>query len=252
MDADTRTQLAGLLAGTSRWVVFSGAGMSAESGVPTFRDAPDSLWSRFDPMRLASVDGWQADPELVWGWYLWRMARVRAARPHAGYAALARLQEERPGLAVLTQNVDDLHERAGIAGVTHLHGELFAHRCFACAHPAPDPVLPDAGAPTPMRVAPPRCAQCGDAIRPGVVWFGEALPEEAWARAQERVQDCDLMLVVGTSGLVYPAAMLPEMAAAGGARLVEINPEASTLPFRVDLHLRCGAAAGLQAVLDAL
>lgn len=243
-------QLASLLRPAKQVLVFSGAGMSAESGIATFRGAPGSLWSEFNPAELASPEGWRADPDLVWGWYVWRMNQVRAAQPHAGYAALAKWQARQPELAVVTQNVDDLHQRAGISKIIHLHGELFAHRCFACGRPHPDLPLPQSDGQ--RRIPPARCQGCGGLVRPGVVWFGESLPQQAWRQAQELASECDLMLVVGTSALVQPAAMLPDLAAQAGAKLVEINPEASALSARVDLHLRCSAVAGLAACLGVL
>lgn len=165
-------------------VVLSGAGMSAESGVPTFRQALDGLWSRYEPEQLATPEAWRSDPALVWGWYRWRMALVRAASPNAGHFALAAIASTRD-LRVVTQNVDDLHERAGSRGVIHLHGELFAHRCSACARAHEEVDVAEAGS-APLRAEPPRCAHCGGRIRHRVVWFGECLPQAA-CRAAERV-----------------------------------------------------------------
>lgn len=234
-------------------LVLSGAGMSAESGIATFRGTDDSLWSDFDPAQLATTEAWRADPAFVWGWYLWRMAHVRRAQPHAGYRALLALQKRAPRLRIVTQNVDDLHERAGLHEVIHLHGNLFAHRCFDCAHPHDDVIIPDDVATAPSaRVEPPRCRQCGGQIRPGVVWFGEPLPAEAWAEAETLARESDLVLVVGTSGVVYPAAALPAIAASSGANVIEINPDDTDLSSRADLHLRMTAAAGLTACLDAM
>ncbi len=147
-------------------VVLIGAGMSAESGIPTFRQAPRGLWAEYSPEHLATPKAWQADPALVWGWYLWRMALVRAAAPNAGHEALAMAAKTR-AIRIVTQNVDDLHERAGSGDVLHLHGGLFAHRCFACTRPHGEVAIPDS-ATTPMRVEPPRCTHCGGRIRPGV------------------------------------------------------------------------------------
>lgn len=231
-------------------LVLSGAGMSAESGITTFRGAQESLWSNFDPAQLATPDAWRTDPELVWGWYLWRMVQVRRAQPHAGYHALAALQKRTHRLRIVTQNVDDLHERAGLHGVIHLHGNLFAHRCFLCSKLHAEIQIPDAEQMSPsLRVEPPQCVHCGGTIRPGVVWFGESLPEKAWAEAQTLAQDCDVVLVVGTSGVVYPAAALPDIAKRAGATLIEINPDRTELSTRADLHLRMTAAAGLAACL---
>jgi len=231
-------------------VVMSGAGMSAESGIATFRGSSDSLWSDSDPTRLATLDAWRADPALVWGWYLWRMAQVRRAQPHAGYHALATLQERSPSLRIVTQNVDDLHERAGLHDVIHLHGNLFAHRCSDCARPHGDITIPEAAAMSPrLRVEPPRCTHCHGHIRPGVVWFGESLPGDAWAEAEALARRCDVVLVVGTSGMVYPAAALPDIAMRTGASVIEINPDRTELSRSADIHLRMPAAAGLAACL---
>lgn len=227
-------------------VVLTGAGMSAESGIPTFRQASRGLWAEYSPERLATPEAWRADPALVWGWYLWRMALVRAAAPNAGHAALAMAAKTR-AMHIVTQNVDDLHERAGSADVLHLHGGLFAHRCFACAQPHGEVVIPDS-ATTPMRVEPPRCVHCGGQVRPGVVWFGENLPEAAFTHAVAAAAACDLMLVVGTSGIVHPAAELPFVAKEAGAAVVEINPLETELSTLAHVCVRGSAAAVLPEV----
>ena len=235
------------LANGGRVCVLTGAGMSAESGVPTFRGGKDSLWSRFDPMQLATADAWRTDAPLVWAWYRWRMARVRAARPHAGHHALADMAARGAQVSLVTQNVDDLHERAGSRVDAHVHGDLFALRCFDCgyAHRGDLPAF-DAQA---LRVEPMACASCGGRIRPGVVWFGEALPEEAWQAAETAARDCALMLVVGTSGLVHPAAGLPALASYHGATIVEINPEPTVLSATADHVWRASAASALPLLL---
>lgn len=229
-----------------RVCVLTGAGMSAESGIPTFRGTHDSLWSRFDPMRLATAEAWRADPALVWGWYRWRMQLVREAQPNAGHVALADLARRVP-LSLVTQNVDDLHERAGSIVDAHVHGSLFALRCFACGR-AHEGALDDY-VDGRQQVAPMRCAACGDAIRPGVVWFGEALPDDAWDAATDAATRCALMLVVGTSGLVYPAAGLPALARRHGATVVEINPESTALSAEADHVWRSTAALALPQLL---
>lgn len=234
-------------------IVLTGAGMSAESGIPTFRDVQNGLWSQFDPLRLASAAAYRDDKALVWGWYAWRMAMVRQAQPHAGHRALAQLAAFKPEMTVVTQNVDDLHERAGTTNVIHLHGDLFASRCFACARPAGEVNIPaDAASQPTLRLPPPRCTYCGGDIRPGVVWFGEQLPEACWEQAVERVHGCDLLLAVGTSGVVYPAASLPGMARARGARVVEINPVATELSYKADQIWRTTVGEGLSSLLSSL
>ncbi|THF67553.1 NAD-dependent protein deacylase [Pseudothauera nasutitermitis] len=237
-----------------RIVVFTGAGMSAESGVPTFRDALTGLWARFSAEALATPEAFARDPALVWGWYEWRRARVRAAQPNAGHRAIAAFAAHRAAddggcVTVVTQNVDDLHERAGTPAAVHLHGSLFAPRCSACAAPGAfaeaDPLEPEDG----RHLEPPHCAHCGGTIRPGVVWFGEGLPEAAWAAASAALGDCDLVLCVGTSALVYPAAALPERAVRAGALLVQVNPGRTAFDALARFNLRGSAATVLPALL---
>ncbi|MCF8604110.1 NAD-dependent deacylase [Gordonia sp. HY442] len=231
-----------LLDAASSIVVFTGAGMSAESGIPTFRDALTGMWEKHDPMTLASPDGWAADPDLVWAWYADRATRVRSVMPNAGHLAVAELGR-RPGVtvSVVTQNVDDLHERAGSAVTSHLHGSLFAPRCQDCGRAeSPD-----------LAVAMPRpaCPLCGSPLRPGVVWFGEPLPSDDWLRAENAVSEADLMIVVGTTGVVYPAAELPERASAAGVPVVEVNPEPSAVTSFASVRLAGPAAQMLPDLL---
>lgn len=205
-------------------VVFTGAGVSAESGIPTFRDALTGLWERFDPARLATEEAFRADPGLCWGWYEWRRLKVLQAQPNDAHLAIATLANHVSKLTLVTQNVDDLHERAGSANVIHLHGSLHSPRCIDCGalHRAalPATALPDAG----CRIEPPRCEACSGYIRPGVVWFGEMLPEAAWSVGLAAADDCDLFFAIGTSGMVYPAAQLPLRALGTGASVVHVNP----------------------------
>lgn len=232
-----------------RVVVFTGAGVSAESGIATFRDALTGLWSRFDAQALATPDAFQAHPDLVWGWYEWRRAQVLRAAPNAAHHAIAALARHVPELAVITQNVDDLHERAGSRPVTHLHGSLHAPRCSRCnvpqAFPPAIPQEPDAG----RRIAPPACTACGALVRPGVVWFGESLPAQAWRDATLAAQQCDLLFSIGTSALVYPAAELPRLAIASGATVVQVNPAATPLDTLTHHNLRGAAADVMPQVL---
>ncbi|HEX5205631.1 MAG TPA: NAD-dependent deacylase [Actinoplanes sp.] len=259
---------ADLLRDAKRVVVFTGAGMSAESGIPTFRDALTGLWSRFDAKTLATPEAFARDPALVWGWYEWRRAEVERVRPNAAHDAVAAIEAHVPGTVVITQNVDDLHERAGSRAPIHLHGSLFAPRCSACAQPAPPPIGTAPGTPGPGvapaprtpepapvtggpaaldgerdgRRKPPVCAHCGAHVRPGVVWFGEELSTEALSAAIEAAFGCDLLFTVGTSGLVYPAAEIPYVAARSGAAVVQINPEPTALDAVADVNLRGPAA----------
>lgn len=230
--------------------------MSKESGIATFREAQTGLWERFDPEEIASVDAWARDSALVWGWYQWRAHVARRAEPNDGHIALAELASSR-AVSLVTQNVDDLHERAGSRVTAHLHGSLFAPRCEHCGTPylGTDAYLySDADLePTPqLRVTPPSCMHCLSRVRPGIVWFGEPLPADAWNRAEASVLAADVVLVVGTSGLVYPAARLPETALKAGIPVIEINPEATLLSDTASVSWRSTAATALPALVAAI
>jgi len=212
-----------------RIVVFTGAGVSAESGVPTFRDAQTGLWSRFRAEDLATPDAFLRDPVLVWKWYAWRRQLIAAVQPNPAHFAIAELGRRAP-VTVITQNVDGLHQRAGSGGVIELHGNIFDTRCFDCGRPAHEPVSENE--------LPPQCAHCGGLLRPGVVWFGESLPEAAWRRADDAASHADMFFCVGTSGVVYPAASLPLQAGAAGAYLVQVNPEPTPADRQAQLVLR--------------
>lgn len=232
-----------------RVAVLTGAGVSAESGIPTFRDAQTGLWSNFDPADLASPEGWARDSDLVWGWYQWRAQLVRRADPNAGHLALTAWQQ-RVHLDIATQNVDDLHERAGSTVIAHVHGSLFDPRCSECGLHSrlelePLDELTD-------RVPPPPCPDCGGPMRPGAVWFGEPLPETEWTAAVDAVESADLVLVVGTSGVVFPFAGLPAMARSTGATVVEINPVETEISDMADYRWRTTAAIGLPALVDSI
>lgn len=220
----TTSTLAQQLRESKHVVVFTGAGASAESGIPTFRDALTGLWERFDPARLATSEAFRADPALCWGWYEWRRHKVLRAQPNGAHFAIAELAKHVPRLTVVTQNVDDLHERAGSQDVIHLHGSLHSPRCIDCGRaytlPLTSEALPENGS----RIEPPRCSACSGYVRPGVVWFGEMLPEDAWNAGLAAAGECDVFLSIGTSGIVYPAAELPLRALGHGATVVHINP----------------------------
>ena len=229
--------------------VLSGAGMSAESGVPTFRDVETGLWAHVDPYEISSSDGWRRHPEKVFAWYLWRHHMMESVQPNDGHRAVAAWQDY-ADVHVVTQNVDDLHERAGSTQTYHLHGSLFHFRCDRCqsTYDGDLPAMPE-----PVEVvAPPQCLACGGLIRPDVVWFGEQLPSEAWARSTEAVLAADVAIVVGTSAVVYPAASLPELALAEGVPVIEVNPERTPLSGSATISLRETAATALPGLLQRL
>jgi NAD-dependent deacetylase len=239
----TEEGLLGRLRRASRVVVFTGSGVSAESGVPTFRDAQNGLWAQFDATELATPDAFQRDPALVWGWYEWRRATVQHAQPNAAHRAIAAMALRVPTFTLITQNVDDLHERAGSGDVVHLHGQIARPYCQRCAVPWTPPALPPYE-PEGRRIEPPECASCGGRVRPGVVWFGERLPELAWMAAKEAAASCEVFFCVGTSSLVYPAASLTTVASDAGALTVQINPNATDIDSAVTWSIR-GAAGDI-------
>jgi NAD-dependent deacetylase len=223
-------------------LALTGAGVSAESGLATFR-GPGGMWEGHDPMELATPHAFEADPLTVWRFYAWRRARAAAAEPNPAHRALAALEAARPGFTLVTQNVDGLHERAGSRNVVRLHGSLWRVRCVDAGHAADD-LREDLGE------LPPRC-HCGALLRPGVVWFGEALPADALARAERAAREAALVIVAGTSSLVYPAAELPRIARAASAFVVEVNPEPTPLSDDVDERLAGPAGAILPQLVRA-
>jgi NAD-dependent deacetylase len=230
-----------LLQGREPVVALTGAGISADSGLATFR-GPDGLWNGHDPQTLATPEAFARDPLLVWRFYAWRRERAAAAEPNAAHRALAALEHERGEVEIVTQNVDGLHERAGSASVLRLHGTLWRLRCVGCAQEVDD-TRADLG---PL---PPRCA-CGALLRPAVVWFGEPLDRSVLARADDHVSRAALVLVVGTSSVVQPAASLATIARRRGARVVEINLERTALSDACDEHVE-GRAKDLVPLLVA-
>ena len=217
------------LRGSACTVVLTGSGISAESGVPTFREAQTGLWARFDPQELATPEAFERDPSLVWDWYAWRRKLVAEARPNPGHLAISRMQELVPDLTLVTQNVDDLHQRAGSREVIELHGNIRRTKCSVEGMEVEE--YDDTE-------SPPVCPSCGAALRPDVVWFGEMLPPAALESASDASRKSDVFLSVGTSSLVYPAAKLPYEALENGATLVEINPDEPPLASYADHALR--------------
>jgi NAD-dependent deacetylase len=222
---------------------ITGAGISAESGMPTFRDPADedALWATWDPMDLASPEGFARDPGLVTRWYAWRLGRCSGGGPNAGHRALAELERRvvsRSGaFTLLTQNVDGLHQAAGSERVHELHGSIRTWRCSSCGVPGEHPSRE-------LEDYPPRCAACGAPLRPDVVWFGESLPEGPLRAGMSASMSCDVFLSIGTSAVVYPAAGFAEMAAERGAALIEVNREPTPLTPRATWSIRgrCGEA----------
>ena len=222
--------------------LMTGAGASAESGVPTFREAQDGLWARYNPMELATPDAFEDDPALVWRWYRWRRDLVAKAEPNAGHFAVAQLADLVPRLTLVTQNVDNLHQRAGSRDVIQFHGNLFEDRCVVdgSLH-AGDHALDV-----------PPCPDCGAPLRPGVVWFGESIPGEALDGAFAAAADCELFFSVGTSSLVYPAAGLADIARQNGAVTIEINPAPTPESGRFDFALAANSGVVLPELVNLL
>jgi NAD-dependent deacetylase len=238
------TALLGALRQARVVAALTGAGISAESGLATFRDAQTGLWARFDPHELATPAAFARNPQLVWDWYAWRREQAAMAQPNAGHVALAELERRTPEFALITQNVDGLHQRAGSRNVVELHGNIARVKCSREGTPAAH-----------WEAAPgavPRCAHCGAWLRPDVVWFDEMLPEAALAAAEDAMRRCAVLLVIGTSAEVYPAAALPELARRSGALVVEINLTATALSARADYALRGAAGAVLPGLLARL
>ncbi|MBT8091063.1 MAG: NAD-dependent deacylase [Gammaproteobacteria bacterium] len=222
--------------------VLTGAGISAESGVPTFRDAQKGLWARYDPHQLATPEAFEENPELLWRWYRWRRELVAAANPNPGHLALVRLAELVPRLTLVTQNVDGLHQRAGSRDVIEFHGNLFDDRCHAegCV------VVND------QQAAVPVCPNCGANLRPGVVWFGEAIPDEALEQSFAAAADCSVFLSIGTSSLVYPAAGLADVARETHAIVAEINPNPTLNSETYDFAIAGNAGVVLPELVESL
>ena len=241
-----------ILADARKLVVVTGAGMSRDSGVPTFRDAMTGLWARFDPQELANAQAFCRRPARVFGWYLWRWNLVHEAEPHAGYHALVRMETAFENVLVVTQNVDGFHRRSGSRDVVELHGSLESFRCFDNGHPFDSEGLKGLEVRDDGEVDPPRCSECGSKIRPGVVWFGEMLPQHAVEQAWAAVADCDALLVVGTSAVVYPAAELPSIALRRGCPVIDVNPDSTPITSDVDVWVPERAEVALSALADLL
>jgi NAD-dependent protein deacetylase/lipoamidase len=264
----------GWLKDARRVTVLTGAGVSAESGIPTFRGS-QGLWKQFRAEELATPEAFARDPKLVWEWYDWRRHLIAEAKPNAGHHALAAIEARVPKFTLITQNVDDLHERAGSRNVLHVHGSIWTVRCTECGFEQVDKRVPlpeipplhrcdtgrqavgvaQASGPVLASVRAPKrhtgqeaCAT-RNLLRPGVVWFGESLPQNIWAAAENAASEADVFLVIGTSAIVYPAAGLARVAKAGGARVVEINAAETPLTALADESLQGASGEVLPSLI---
>ncbi|MCS7196877.1 MAG: NAD-dependent deacylase [Aquificaceae bacterium] len=225
--------------------VLTGAGISAESGIPTFR-GDGGLWRNFRAEELATPTAFKKNPVLVWEWYMWRRSLIAKAKPNEGHLGLVELEEKLgDNFLLITQNVDGLHQRAGSKRLVELHGNIWRVRCLSCGAVYQDERVQSED-------LPPSCRECGGLVRPDVVWFGEALPDEALKTAILWASSCDIFVSIGTSALVYPAAQLPYIAKEKGAKVVEINPEETPLSKIADIIIREPASKGVRKLLQML
>ncbi|MBN2044730.1 MAG: NAD-dependent deacylase, partial [Anaerolineales bacterium] len=243
-DMEIQPELAEKISHAQYIVALTGAGVSAESGIPTFREAQTGLWARYNPMELATPQAFQRNPKLVWEWYQWRRQLIAGVKPNQAHHALAELARRVPQFTLITQNIDGLHRQAGSQNIIELHGDITKTKCFDHHHPVSNWEN--------SAEIPPRCPQCGSLLRPDVVWFGENLPQEALAAAFSASESAQVFLSIGTSSLVEPAASLPLIASQNGAILIEINPAATPISHLAQLTIRHSAAASLPTFVDQL
>jgi NAD-dependent deacetylase len=229
----TLARVRDLLHQVSAIAALTGAGISAESGIPTFR-GPGGIWRTYRAESLATPEAFAKDPMLVWEWYNFRRGAIAGVEPNAGHRALAEVEQRKENFSLITQNVDGLHDRAGSRNLLKVHGDIWTLRCTICGRERVD-------ATTTLSELPPHCA-CGGMERPGVVWFGEGLPEQVWINAQRAVRQAQMLLVIGTSAVVYPAAGLAALAKRAGAVVVEINIAETPVSAQADYSLRGPAA----------
>ena len=234
---------ASLIREAGKATALTGAGISAESGIPTFR-GKDGLWQKYDPEELATESAFRRNPERVWEWYWFRIDLVRKAKPNPGHLALAEMERLHPDFMVMTQNVDGLHFRAGSRNVLEFHGNIMRARCTSCGRKFDVDEI--------KREKLPRCPECGDLLRPDVVWFGESLDPDVLEKADKRARETDLLLVVGTSLLVYPAASIPLLAKEREARIIEVNLEETYISAEADISFRNKAGEVLPLIAERL
>jgi NAD-dependent deacetylase len=240
---DISPNLIKLLQQANRIAVLTGAGVSAESGVPTFRQAQTGLWAQYDPQELATPQAFQQNPRLVWEWYAWRRDLVMQAQPNPGHLALAEIERHVPQFTLITQNVDGLHQRAGSQNVIELHGNILRTKCFDNEHIIAQWADTDE--------VPPHCPQCDSLLRPDVVWFGEGIPYITVIEAISIARSCDLFLAIGTSAIVQPAASLPLEAAQRHIPTIEINPQTTPISRYMDFALSGPSGEVLPALAQA-
>lgn len=222
-------------------VVLTGSGISAESGIPTFR-GKHGLWKRYRPEQLATPEGFAVNPKLVWEWYNWRINLVLNAEPNAGHIALSELEKMNIVKSIITQNVDDLHERAGSRNIIKLHGNILEARCIRCDYKMKIQ--------KPFRDLPPKCPVCKNLLRPNVVWFNEPIPMDVLNRAYEEIERSDCLLVIGTSGVVMPAGAFPSIVKRNGGKVIEVNVDETHISWIADITLRGEAGKILPVIVE--
>lgn len=242
MESDLINSVSSLLKSSKNLVVLTGAGVSAESGIPTFR-GKDGLWKKYRAEELATPEAFRRNPTLVWEWYNYRREIINSKKPNQGHIVLSKWEngEYFGSFTLITQNVDGLHIIAGNKNVLEIHGNIWKVRCISCGKE-------EFSYEVPLGEIPPKC-ECGGILRPGVVWFGESLPQDALSKSFEALKNADVVMVVGTSGIVYPAASMPYYAKEGGAKVVEVNISKTPISEYADYFLK-GKAGEILPELD--
>lgn len=224
--------------------VLTGAGVSSESGIPTFR-GEDGLWKNYSPQELASPQAFRKDPKLVWEWYEWRREIINRAIPNAGHTALSKLEEEKEKFTLITQNIDGLHQKAGSRNIIELHGSIWELKCTNC------PVT-EKNYEVPLNPLPPECGRCGSIMRPGTVWFGEIIPMSVIDKTILAIEESDVLLIIGTSGMVEPSASMGLMAKQSGKKVIEINlePTPNSSIYDISIQAKSGEVLPLFYRID--